>query len=84
MLESKFVTVFETRYKRRSVKIQREESLDGETVCFCVQYGGGGKYFSTEAECFAYAYGRGFIERWQNPWVFGGAKCINKDAEKPA
>ena len=77
MLGSKFITVFETTYKRRSVKIQREENL-GEVVCFCVQYGGSGNYFSTEAECFAYAQGRGFIERGRNPWVYGGAKCVNR------
>ena len=77
MDDSSFITVFRTEYKRRSVRIDREERPDGRVVCFCVQYGGGGHYFSTEAECFAYAMGRGFIEQSQNPWLFFGPKCIN-------
>ena len=72
-----FVTIFRKEQKGRPMGIQREETPEGEILCFCVQYRGGGKYFSTEAECFAYAYGRGLIDRGENPWLFGGAKCIN-------
>ena len=76
--EKIFVTVFSKSTKGRPVRIDREETASGETVCFCVQYRGGGRYFSTEAECFAYLYGRGLITRGEDPWVFGGAKCLHR------
>ena len=82
MAEKVFITLFEKRVKQRHLmQIQREETEEGDTVCFCVQYRGGGKYFSTEAECFAYAYGRGFIQRYENPWLFGGRKCLVREKD---
>lgn len=78
MKSSKFTTIFRKEQKGRPVEIQREETPEGKVICFCVQYRGSGKYFSTEAECFAYAYGRGLIDRCENPWIYGGAKCVNK------
>jgi hypothetical protein len=78
---NKFITIFRAGQKGKPIEIQREETADGETVCFCVQYRGGGRYFSTEAECFAYAYGRGLIDRSENPWLFGGSKCTNRQED---
>ena len=75
-MENNFITIFESGRKGRPVKIQREETPEGKTVCFCMQYRGGGRYFSTEAECFAYAQGRGLIDRSENPWLYGGAKFV--------
>lgn len=78
MPENNFITVFEAGKKGKPVKIQREETADGKVICHCFQYRGGGRYFSTEAECFAYAQGRGLIGKSDNPWLFGGAKCLNR------
>lgn len=77
-MENSFVTIYEGGRKGRPFRVDREETPNGTAVCYCVQYRGAGRYFSTEAECFAYLMGRGLLERCDNPWLLGHAKCINQ------
>ena len=62
------------------VRIDREIDDDGNTVCFCSQYRGGGMYFSTLAEVYAYCVGRGWISAVQDPYHYS---CTEFKTKKP-
>ena len=73
----RFETVYSGGRKGRKYVIQKEQTPEGEVLCWRVGYRGAGYYFTTKAEAYAYCQGRGFFgNSGVNPFRIGNESWV--------